>query len=348
MGKTVIAIRLLLSMFDHTDEQDSPIPLRVNASRWVRRRRRAKPADLVEECLRKVLATDYHVDSATAKALVTGNRIVPIFDGLDEIDAIEARKLVAELNKPRWSEHPVILTCRKDIYDGLANAANAVGEAEGDAILHWAAVWQLRTLTAPQIRTYLVERENGKEDPRKSTRGSWNLITLTLDQQPNGNLAKALGTPWTLRLALAYLEKNGSDGAYNLVEAAKAGVDSLTEYLFATLIPSAVSNQHRYTSGQVNRWLRHLAQSLEQPDHGKYDILEFGVPGQPNTNYYIIHKLRQWLHDPTLRESNKHRYRNDISLDEIWELNPRWCRLAHCLVASVTLTLIGIPSVFSK
>jgi len=110
-GKTVLALRLLLDLLEHRKkDQDQPVPVRLNAASWN-----------VKTTFTSWLTTSLARDSRVAGELAKG-RVVPVLDGLDEMDPpgdppCRARDAVKQLNDPPWGDRPVIVTCQADVYD---------------------------------------------------------------------------------------------------------------------------------------------------------------------------------------------------------------------------------------
>lgn len=80
-GKTVAAIQLILDQLEHR-KADEPVPFRVNATGWDG----AEDSDLAG-WLAYHLAIDYVKNPRVARALVDSGHILPVIDGLNEMDA---------------------------------------------------------------------------------------------------------------------------------------------------------------------------------------------------------------------------------------------------------------------
>ncbi|MFI5720969.1 NACHT domain-containing protein [Nocardia sp. NPDC051750] len=308
-GKTVTALHLLLNILHHRDSYDGrppPVPVRVNAASWDTTTRG------FTDFLAGMLATDYHLAPKVARALVESDRILPVLDGLDEMDPIDepparARAALDQLNENPWRRRPVIVISRAATY---AQAREL--RIGGDAGLHAATAVTLRPLTTPEIVEYLRrcrELEGIHEH-------QWSPVIDRLRAEPAGALAEALRTPWLLTLSTAHLRTHRRAGADELTGA--TDLESIREVLFAALIPAAVAGlsredrKRRYDQPQVHRWLHNLARHCD----------------------------RREMHD---------RHGSDIALDEVWRLAGNRCRLVHGLLAGLLLgTMFSITPVVAQ
>ncbi|MGI5221357.1 NACHT domain-containing protein [Nocardia sp. CA-290969] len=308
-GKTVTALHLLLNILHHRDNHDGrppPVPVRVNASSW------DTTTKSFTDFLAGVLATDYHLAPKVARALVEEKRILPVLDGLDEMDPIDepparARAALDQLNEIHWLGRPVILISRTETYERARDLR--IG---GDTGLHGATAVTLRPLKTQEIVEYLRRcRELVGIDEHQ-----WSPVIDRLRAEPEGVLAEALRTPWLLTLSTAHLRTHGRAGADELTGA--SDLESIREVLFAALIPAAVAGlswedrKRRYDQPQVHRWLHNLARHCDQRE----------------------------VHD---------RHGNDIALDEVWRLAGNRCRLVHGLLAGLLLgTMFSITPVVAQ
>ncbi len=273
-GKTVLASRLLLDLavFVHaeaTAENATPtariqVPVRLSLSTFP-----VIEDNTAIEVVREKLdtwLTEYVgavVGRAAASALVTDGWIVPVLDGLDEMDAddaepVRARTLLTALNLPagpaRW---PVVLTCRTDLYRDLVAAHTSTGVALQDA-----TTVELQPLNVAQVVAWLRHRfpDAGQAD---GVQRRWRPVINRIRQHPTGRLAHCLASPLRLHLAVsAYLEPTTTPGTL-----AKLAAADLDDHLFARFVPSTTANHPRpdgslYVAEDVERWLTTLANHL--------------------------------------------------------------------------------------
>jgi NACHT domain-containing protein len=258
-GKTLLALELILGLLTHTDRKEGDrVPVRFSLAGWDT----ARPlsdwlADQVHEQFR-----DRGLGLADARRLVQEHRILPVLDGLDEMDiattppgrrrATRALQQLSAYQDPTGNA-PIVLTCRTTRYAELAAL---------DVWMREAARIELDPVTPAQATAYLTARST---NPAR-----WSTVVDTLTTAPRGTLAGSLGTPWRLNLAAtAYEERRPDTFTYlrhpdHLV--ALASPNAVREHLLALYLPAAIS-QHptrpgRYQPDQTHRWLAALAVHL--------------------------------------------------------------------------------------
>jgi hypothetical protein len=123
-GKTVLALELLLALIDGRNDDD-PVPVRIPLSRWDTERQS------LPELIQQRLAEAYDWPVEMAAGLVRHHLILPVLDGLDEMDPLvngspdpaapRATAVVRALNTYQHGRDagPLILTCRTRHYDAL-------------------------------------------------------------------------------------------------------------------------------------------------------------------------------------------------------------------------------------
>ncbi|MCW7942729.1 hypothetical protein AAW14_11945 [Streptomyces hygroscopicus] len=258
-GKTLLALELLLGLLTRPDRnQADPVPIRLSLADWHTDRPLTDwLTDQVHQQFR-----DRGLTAADAAVLVEQHRVLPVLDGLDEMDtdatpagrrrAVRALQQLNAYQDPTGSA-PVILTCRTTQYEQLAAL---------DVRMREAARVEITPVTPAQADAYLTAR---------STRPDrWRPVLDTLTTAPGGSLAQALGTPWRLNLAVtAYEERHADTLAYlrdpsDLLTLASS--DAVRDHLLALYLPAATS-QHPtrpdgYRPDQTHRWLAALAAHL--------------------------------------------------------------------------------------
>ncbi|MGW0807909.1 NACHT domain-containing protein [Nonomuraea sp. NPDC002799] len=267
-GKTVLAIELVLRLLepllaaggrpDHT----RPVPVRLNAARWTL----GRP---FEGWLAEQLAQNFGLAAQDALRLVRDRRVLPVVDGLDELDPEpstapprRAIALLAELN--RYSDlsgrrpGAVVVTCRADRHAELRAAG---------AVLDDAARIHLHNLTAEQIGTYLLARWPDGHPCRRHR----DVIHEILSGPAGKAVHAALATPWRLLLSVTAVE-SGADPAGLLHADPDAdpgeGAALIAGRLLQAYVPAATELTPRTAGGtpyqprQVRSWLVHLAAHL--------------------------------------------------------------------------------------
>ena len=303
-GKTVLAVELLLALLDERG-WEGPVPVRFVLAGWDTRQ--AFDAWLVQR-----LIEDYDRHPEVARALVTQGRVLPVLDGLDEMDAADAtggapraRAAVSALNAYLDGRvpAPVIVTCRTGRHAALASAGRGLRDAA------WV---ELEPVTADQAIGYLTERA---VDDR------WRAV---LDQlaRPGGGLAAALSSPWQLTLAATAYADHGDPA--ELLTLADADADAVRAHLIERFVPAAVrlhpTEPSRYTAPEVHRWLARLARHLLTAPGG-------GRPGPG---------AAADRHPPAAPD-------RDIVPHRLWSLaGPRRVRIVHLVVCGGLIVLADL------
>lgn len=279
-----VPVRLSLPAFDPGDDADGAAAEVVSAR--------------LDGWLTRHLVTTFGLSATVAATLVTDGRILPVLDGLDEMDPDDARPRRAEsviraVNHPSaGAARPVVITCRTNRYQQLSAHVEPAGKAppaERQAtstagrrqVVQDATVVGVEPLTTQNVVGYLTYRFPDPADPdRIEPRWCPIIERLTASNGGGDPLAAALGSPLRLFLTVTAYSHPAStpDELTRLTTATQ-----LDEHLFARLVP-AVLEQHpppgQYEALEVTRWLttlaRHLARQGERggsPSDLQLDLL---------------------------------------------------------------------------
>ncbi|MGW3160773.1 NACHT domain-containing protein, partial [Streptomyces sp. NPDC001089] len=258
-GKTLLTLDLILGLLTHPGRTDTdPVPVRFSLADWN-----------TERPLQEWLARQVHqqfrnqgITLADATTLVDGYRVLPVLDGLDEMDTDatptgrrRAARALEQLNayQAPIGIAPVVLTCRTTQYEDLAGL---------DLRMREAARIQLDDVSPGQAAAYLTARSTSP--------ARWQPVINTFTTAPTGTLARSLATPWRLNLAAtAYEERHPATLAYlrepdHLLTLASPS--AVRDHLLARYLPAA-ARQHptrpnRYRPDQTHHWLAALAAHL--------------------------------------------------------------------------------------
>jgi len=269
-GKTVLAIRGLLDLIGALPEEDPKPGVRLR----VPVRLSLPDLDLgdgldptalsrrLDAWIGAHLVSVYGVRAPVARALVEQGWILPVLDGLDEMDPdnqppVRARAAVRALNQPTGTGlRPVLLTSREHRYRQLAD------QPDGPEVVQDATAVRIQPLSVEQVAAWLTYRF---PDPTKppGVEHRWLRVLRQLDVDRTGPLATCLTSPLRLYLTVTAYH----DPASNPDELLTIPADQLDEHLFARLIPATVQNHPRpggghYDVDQVTHWLRTLAEHL--------------------------------------------------------------------------------------
>lgn len=309
-GKTVLAIQLALGLL-HKRAQDEPIPVRMSAAVLDMR---SPYESAVRDALRRHLQQVYRLSRVEADELVDAGMVVPVLDGLDEMDATDtpgpasrAARTIRACNAYLDGVHKasVIVTCRTGHYQALESSRVWV---------HDAARVQIRPVGLPAARAFLVRRAIDQH--------RWRPV-LDVMRRGNRPLATALSTPWRLMLAATVYEGGPETGAprrdpQDLISPVLDTEDKIRDHLLGLFIP-AVTAMHsdRYPVEHVHRWLSVLAAHL-------------------NTNTPTAARAPRVVNGHTLSGT-------DLFLDELWPLAGN--RLPRAIATGLlSLSLLAITT----
>ncbi|MET8007908.1 NACHT domain-containing protein [Nonomuraea glycinis] len=269
-GKTVLAIELVLQLLEPVLaaggrlDQGQQVPVRLSAARWTL----GRP---FETWLAEQLAQDFGLAARDAHRLVRDRRVLPVVDGLDELDPEpgwgpprRAIGLLAELN--RYSDlsgrrpGAVVVTCRADRHAELRAAGAGLDNA---ALIH------LHTLTGRQIGAYLRARwpDGHPHGPRREA------VHEALSGPAGKAVHAALATPWRLVLTVTAVESGADPDELLRVDPGLdtgAGAARIAGRLLEAYVPAATVLTPRtahgapYQPDQVRSWLVLLAGHLRR------------------------------------------------------------------------------------
>jgi hypothetical protein len=271
-GKTVLAMLLTLELLKRL-EPDQPVPVLLALSSW------DPTTEHLHTWLARRLGEDYPAltsstyGPAAPKRLITGGRILPVLDGLDEQPEPLRATAVRELDRAR-ADQPLVVTCRGQEYQ------HAV--AVGGGSLAAAAVVELQPVTAAEAITFL--RTTAAPAAER-----WDRVAAHLHAAPNGALAAALSTPLMVTLARTIYTSPDRDPG-ELVDLVQAGGQATVErHLLDGFIPAAYTTPPpapdtpaprlpRPPSPELaRRWLTLLATHLHQRHTS--DLAWWQLPG---------------------------------------------------------------------
>jgi hypothetical protein len=201
-GKTLLALELLLRMLEDR-VPGGPVPVRFSLSRWPEER-------ALHNWLAEEMAAAYRLPPPVARSLLTGRLVIPVLDGLDEMDLdsrppVRAAAALAAMNSELDGTRlaGMIVTCREESYRRLADHRHLAGPT-GTRLLDAATVL-LDDVTAAQAIRYIRDRVVAPD--------SWELVIDDLSRERGSGLAAALNTPWRLTLATTVYERSPSPPA---------------------------------------------------------------------------------------------------------------------------------------
>jgi hypothetical protein len=262
MGKTVLALELVIQLLEQRRSDGySPVPVLISAAAF-------DVSAPWEDWLTRHLYQRYNMSMTLAAELVRGRRILPIVDGLDEMDlpgqTERARSLVMALNASMLGREraAVVATCRTSEYEALEPGVDRATHIE------------MVPMNGTEAADYLMGQFRNEQEQQR-----WRPLLIELNAHQDGLLASLLSTPWRLTLALTVFRRGGDPTellpqvSLDPADAAAVSdyIDGANALLLDRYISSAVQlhdPDRRYADQQVHRWLTTLAVRLSwQADH---------------------------------------------------------------------------------
>ncbi|MEU4689468.1 NACHT domain-containing protein [Actinoplanes sp. NPDC023714] len=256
-GKTVLAVELMMMLLQDRAPGD-PVPVRLSAASWDAG---DEPEGLIRRWLVAHLVEVYRLAPRSARALVTEGWILPVVDGLDELDATDepgfasrAGQALRVLNAYQHFREraAVIVTCRSGHYEALV--------AENSRLEDSARV-EIRSVSAAKARDFITSRV---VDPRR-----WRTVLDEIERSRRGPLAAGLSTPWRLTLATVVYEQRQPTGEFvsdphELTSPSLDTADAVGRRLVNLFIPAALGStpERPYDPAHARDWLSVLARYL--------------------------------------------------------------------------------------
>ncbi|MET8162393.1 NACHT domain-containing protein [Sphaerisporangium sp. NPDC005289] len=259
-GKTVLAVELILGLLEQR-RPDERVPVRISAASLDTE---LSGPQVIERWLSSHLTQVYRVRRVVAQELVSARLVVPVIDGLDEMDAAaepgydsRAGRVLRAINAYQdvRGKGAVVLTCRTAQYRALQELLVWVQDA---------ARVEIAPVDGRQARAFL--------DGRVDDVARWEPVLQAIRRAPGGPLATALSTPWRLTLAaIVYEQRVPGTGAFvrdpaELTDMRLHTAVAVRDHLLGSFIPAAVALDPppgRADAERVHRWLATLAGYLD-------------------------------------------------------------------------------------
>lgn len=264
-GKTILAVRYALGALDHR-ASDEPVPVVLGIATW-------DPKELsLQEWMIRRLTEDYPGlgrsapgGFSLASALVSSGRILPVFDGFDEIAAELRYSALTALNSTTF---PLVLTSRPEEFQSVVDSVG---------VLSGAAAVSLIDLTIGDLTDYLPRTTRRIIQGRQSTT-KWDPVLNSMKDNPDrpgSKLARTvLSTPLMVALArTAYSDANSADPRELLDSKRFDTAERLEEHLLDAFIPAVykfpvsqvqANRKKRFPEKDAQRWLRYLSVDLDR------------------------------------------------------------------------------------
>ncbi|MEU2897016.1 NACHT domain-containing protein [Streptomyces sp. NPDC001273] len=324
-GKTVAAVLLARDLArGHTQHPHAPVPVRLSAPDW--------QGGTIDAWLVRHLTNTLRQRPREAEALVAHRLVLPVIDGVDEMDRTarlradsRAAKLLAAVND--YESAPVVMTCRRSRYKALTRAR---------AQARTAAVITLKRVEPAEARAYLVHRVAHDDHHR----ALWQRVLATFDDAPAGSgpgaaeLRRALDTPWRLTLAATVFQEpdaSGGDLLRDPTDMLRLAADgTLDAYLLDNFVSAAIRAPRRSTD-------------LDRPPSKAARL-------DPEVTWRRLAVLAAHLASDTAtggRSSPADAHRTDLALDQLWRLGGerRVLRVGRSLIVAAPV-LVSTPVLF--
>ncbi|MFJ6199776.1 NACHT domain-containing protein [Micromonospora sp. NPDC092111] len=258
-GKTVTAARLLLDLLADRPTGGA-VPVIFNVGSW------DPTTTTLPDWLAGQLRRDHPGLTAAANgsnlatALLTGDRILPILDGFDEIGPGLRHLSLRQLNT--LADLPLIITSRGDEYAAVVR--------DGD-VLTAAAGIELADLSLTDLANYLPRTTRRRAGDNAA--GLWDPVLEQLRHQPLAPgatlLRSVLSNPLMVFLArTVYSDAPGSDPGELLDAHRFPTVEAVEAHLLGGYLPAVYQDhataRHGWEPEQVRHWFSHLARHLDR------------------------------------------------------------------------------------
>ena len=234
-GKTTLAVQLLLDLLDlrfHAHPEDDahlehPVPVLFSLVDWIPDKQQLQ--DWLSERLRRDYPALRFFGLDAAAKLVERGRILPVLDGLDEVDAVRRARIITALNASLDYVPGLILTSRRDEFK------SALADAED--VLAAAAVIGPFTLSNTEAASYLRRcLPPGLGDV-------WDPVLDRLEAGTAQNLAEVTATALGLWLVRTVYLDGHRDPNELIDKAAYPDYVTLRAHLLDELIPAVLQNR---------------------------------------------------------------------------------------------------------
>ncbi|MEU6372132.1 NACHT domain-containing protein [Streptomyces sp. NPDC046909] len=321
-GKTLLAIELILALLEQP-RPGEPVPVRLALSSWAELASDTNPSGVGTDPVRlftswmsRTLVETYRLPPTAARALVDAGMILPVLDGLDEMDAADtsahtygsrARHALGILNSYQHgrTRAPLVLTSRSGRYQDLQDMPVWVRDA---------AHIEITPVAPSQAQTFIRQRADAA--------ARWEPVLNELEGNRSGSLARALSNPWWLTIAVtAYEQRDPSTGVHLNTPSALLNIGLSTEqrlhnHLMQLWLTSTIATHPppgRTSPAHVRAWLGVLASYL-------------------NTNARTARIV-----------AGRSLTGIDLVPHELWPLaGPRRARIAHLLILAAMASLTAI------
>jgi hypothetical protein len=255
VAATYVVLGFLETRQDREDaaRANEPVPVRVNAAGW----------DGQQDFTRWLivrLGDDYRLRPNVAREMVKRGLILPVIDGLDEMDTDSAgpraRALLDRLNRAPWRDRPVVVMCRTTEFAELT-------QLRGDNGLHGGTTLTLQPLATGTVSEYL----SAHQDETGTGHPGWTQVITHITDHPDGALATCMRNPWMLGLTATALHHTPSyRRPTDLLPPKQPSATCCSLLRSSPRSPPRTKANHTATTPKPTskKWMRSLARCLQR------------------------------------------------------------------------------------
>jgi len=266
-GKTTTMLDLAKALIEKAEkESDEPIPVIVNLSGWDNLR---QP---MSDWLLQELNSKYKISEDTFRKCLDKKRLLPMLDGLDEVQPNLQESCVDAIN--RWLQGSlcpqfIVVCSRQEEYTNYQAKLNLNG-----AVL-------LQSLTDAQIKKYLFDIDQNE---------LWELL------QDNAELLELARTPFLLSITILSYDQTSLNEWHQLnskKQLLKSLLDNYIRAMFSREMKNISYRNHKLPlEKQTKYWLKLLALRMKQESQTEF-LIEKMKPslwllGKSKTTYRLI------------------------------------------------------------
>lgn len=260
-GKTTLALLLMGSLLAARNTAD-PVPVLLPASSLA-------PGEMVRSWIARILENRYpSLRDARAYGpdasgdLVARHRVLPVIDGLDDLECRPRAALLGALQRALGPGQPLIVTCRREEYQ---QAVAEVGRVPSGM-----AVIELQPVAAADAASFLERGAAGPDEP------GWQLVAAEIRSRPDGPLARALSSPLMTSLIRASYAGRAEAAAALAAHGEVAAIEGqILDVLVITRFSQRATSENErprrpVSAADADRWLAFLAAHLAR--ERSYDL----------------------------------------------------------------------------
>lgn len=241
-GKTVLLIELTLQLLERNKGEGALVPVRISMAGWQAENVSA------EEWVADRVSLDYSIRPRIVRELMKRGVILPLLDGLDEMERdpqhpASAKRAVERLNDYHAEMQRSVITCRDEDFRDLRKS---------DLEFPGTVSIQVLPLDVARIEEYVKAAF-----PEGDLLSAWQEKIIHMRRHPEGHLARVLSAPLWL-----FLATRGRQGLEILDESAP--VERIKGRLLDRFLAEAVTRNGSYSEPEVRRWLQELARLLHR------------------------------------------------------------------------------------